>query len=112
MSRNMKPEYIRKLIKLEAPNGYKFDIANYLHNPSYSYDHPSFTKRIAEDDTTFTVRRVYFFKNYQGNGEYTEEICTFSKANGETGWKIAKSIEERILEASNRFNLNRLLALI
>ena len=37
MARNLKPEYINKIRKLEVPNGYKFDIANYLYNPSVCY---------------------------------------------------------------------------
>lgn len=112
MSRNLKPAYIHKLIKTEAPKGYKFDVGNYLHNPCFSFDYPSFFKRVAEDLETFTERRVYYFKHYDGTGEYIEEFNTFPKEDGKPGWKIAKKHEEKVLETSNRFNLNRLLALI
>lgn len=39
MSRNRTPAYINRFRKMEAPNGYKFDIANYLYNPAYGYDY-------------------------------------------------------------------------
>ena len=29
MARNLKKDYIKKILSMEAPNGYKFDIANY-----------------------------------------------------------------------------------
>lgn len=61
MSRNRKPEYIKKILAIEAPNGYKFDIANYLYNPSYNNDYPAFQKKIAETAETETYRRIYFF---------------------------------------------------
>lgn len=59
MARNLKPEYINKIRKLEAPNGYKFDIANYLYNPAYGNEYPAFQKVIAETETEQTIRRVY-----------------------------------------------------
>ena len=37
MSRNVKPEYLRKLLAIDR-NGYKFDLANYLHNPEFGYE--------------------------------------------------------------------------
>ena len=86
MSRNLKPEYINKIRSVEAPNGYKFDIANYLYNPSYDNDYPSFVKMISETEDTQTFRRVYYFKYYNGTGEYT-----------------------KVLEASNRYNVKKLL---
>ena len=69
MARNLKPEYINKIRKLEAPNGYKFDIANYLYNPAYGNEYPAFQKVIAETETEQTIRRVYYFKHYDGTGE-------------------------------------------
>lgn len=112
MARNMKRDYILKLMHLNAPKGYKFDVANYLHNPSFDHDYPHFFKRVAEDLESFTDRHVYYFKNYNGTGEYIEALITFAKGDNPNGWKIAKHTEERVLEKSNRFNLNRLLALI
>lgn len=112
MSRNLKPEYIRKLIKTEAPKGYKFDLANYLHNPSYAHEYPSFCKTISEDDSAIIQRRVYYMKHYDGSGEYLERMMTFEKTDDGQVWKIAKKVTENILETSNRFNLKKLLALI
>ena len=107
MSRNLKPEYINKLRKIQAPNGYKFDLANYIYNPSYDYDYPSFIKKISETETTETYRRVSYFKHYDGSGEYYEEIYTRVK-NGED-WQIARNRTENVLEAANRFNIKKLL---
>lgn len=111
MARNLRPEYIRKLIKMELPNGYKFDLANYLHNPSYSYEYPSFCKTISEDEETITQRRVYYFKHYDGTGEYMEQVATFGKTR-ENHWLIASKSRETVLENGNRFNLKRLIAFI
>lgn len=107
MARNLKPEYINKICRLEAPNGYKFDIANYLYNPAYGNDYPAFFKVIAETETEQTIRRVYYFKHYDGNGEYMEEIFT-RKKDGDA-WQIVKSRTEKMLEVSNRYNVKKLL---
>jgi len=107
MARNRKPEYINKIRKIQAPNGYKFDLANYLCNPSYDYDYPSFIKIISEDETTMTLRRVFYFKYYDGSGEYREEIYKRIKNGSE--WQIARNTTENVLEKSNRFNINKLL---
>lgn len=108
MSRNLKPAYIKKLIHTEAPNGYKFDVANYLYNPSYGYDYPAFKKKIAEDEETETYRRIYYFKYYNGTGEYLAETYSMKKNGGE--WQVVKGRTEEKLEQANRFNLNKLLS--
>ena len=69
MARNLKKDYIKKILSMEAPNGYKFDIANYLYNPAYGNDYPAFQKVIAETEDTETIRRVYYMKHYDGTGE-------------------------------------------
>lgn len=107
MARNRKPEYIEKLINTQAPNGYKFDLANYLYNPSYQYDYPSFIKVIDEDETTETIRRVYYFKYYNGEGEYIGEI--FIRQKNHNGWQIITNSKDRVLEKSNRFSSSKLL---
>lgn len=108
MARNTKREYIIKLRGIEK-NGYTFDIANYLYNPSYGYDYPSFQKKISETETTETYSRIYYFKHYDGTGEYKEEIYTRQR-NGEK-WQIISNSDrtEKILGESKRFNLNQLL---
>ena len=107
MARNLKPEYINKIRKIEAPNGYKFDIANYLYNPAYGNEYPAFIKMIAETEDTQTFRRVYYFKYHDGTGEYMEEVFT-RKRNGEA-WQVVSGRTEKVLEQSNRYNVNKLL---
>lgn len=107
MARNLKPEYINKMRRLEAPNGYEFDIANYLYNPAYGNDYPAFQKVVSETETEETIRRVYYFKHYDGSGEYMEEIFTRQK-NGNM-WQVAGHRTERTLEAANRYNVKKLL---
>ena len=107
MSRNLKPEYINKIRAIEAPNGYKFDIANYLYNPSFDNEYPAFIKMISETEDTQTFRRVYYFKYYNGTGEYIEEVFT-RKKNGEA-WQVVSCRTEKLLEASNRYNVKKLL---
>ena len=107
MSRNLKPEYINKIRKIEAPNGYKFDIANYLYNPAHGNEYPAFMKMIAEDEETQTFRRVYYFKYYDGTGEYIAEEFTMKK-NGDA-WQIVNRTKEETIEKANRYNIKRLL---
>lgn len=106
MSRNLKKEYINKLIKTVAPNGYKFDVANYLYNPACDCEYPAFVKVIEETPETITTKRIYYFKYYDGSGEYIEEI--FSRPNT-TGWEITSKKSEKVLEKSNRFSLKKIL---
>ena len=107
MSRNLKPEYINKIRAIEAPNGYKFDLANYLYNPAYDNEYPAFVKMIDETEDTQTFRRVYYFKYHDGTGEYMEEIFT-RKKNGEA-CQVVSCRTEKLLEASNRYNVKKLL---
>lgn len=107
MARNRTAAYINKIRAIEAPNGYKFDIANYLYNPAYGYDYPSFTKVIEETEETETIRRVYYFKYWDGTGEYKAEIYRREK-DGEN-WQIVRGLTKEVLEQSNRFNINKLL---
>ena len=109
MARNRKPEYINKIRKMEAPNGYTFDLANYLYNPSYDCEYPAFHKVIAEDEHAQTISRVYYFKYYDGSGEYIQDVYQRPIT---PGWAITKQRESKVLEKSNRFSINRLLALI
>lgn len=105
--RNLNRDYIRKILNIEAPNGYKFDLANYLHNPAYGYDYPAFVKKLDEDENTETFRRVYYMKYYGGDGEYKEETYTREKNGG--AWQVVHTISEKVLESSKRFNINKLL---
>ena len=108
MARNLKKDYIIKLVKMEVPNGYKFDLANYLHNPAAGYDYPSFIKKIEEDDKTITMRRVYYIKYFDGSGAYKEETYCINKDEHDS-WVIIHNSIEKKLEESNRFNIKKLL---
>lgn len=107
MSRNTTPAYINKIRAIQAPNGYKFDIANYLYNPSYDYDYPSFVKMISETETRQTFRRVYYFKHYDGTGEYLRE--EFSREKAGDAWQVVRDRTETVLEAANRYSVKKLL---
>lgn len=107
MARNLKKDYIKKILSMEAPNGYKFDIANYLYNPAYGNDYPAFFKVIAATEDTETIRRVYYMKHYDGTGEYIAE--TFTRKKDGDAWQIVKSQTEEVLEAANRYNVKKLL---
>lgn len=107
MSRNLKPAYIKKIMSLEAPNGYKFDIANYLYNPAYGNEYPAFQKVISETDTTITIRRIFYMKYHNGTGEYIAE--TFTRKKDGDSWQVVKSREEVVLEKASRYNVKKLL---
>ena len=107
MAKNLKPAYIKKMLTMEAPNGYKFDVANYLYNPAYGNEYPAFQKVIAQTDTTETIRRVYYLKHYDGTGEYIAE--TFTRQKDGSAWQIVKGRTEEVLEAANRYNVKKLL---
>ena len=108
MARNRTPEYINRLRKTEAPNGFKFDIANYLYNPSLEHEYPNFTKKITEDADTETYKSVYYMKYYDGSGEYLAQ--TYTRIKNSEKWQVVKNVSEKSLEKSNRFNLNKLLS--
>lgn len=105
--RNLKREYIKKILAIKAPNGYKFDLVNYVGNPVYVYDYPSFYKVISETETEITKRRVYYMKYYNGGGEYCAETYTLNKDGGT--WQIARNHKSETLEEASRFNINKLL---
>ena len=107
MARNRTPEYINRLRKTEAPNGFKFDIANYLYNPSLEHEYPHFTKKIAEDAEKETYKSIYYMKYYDGTGEYLAQTYTRRKKGDK--WQIVEDVKEKSLEKANRFNLNKLL---
>ena len=108
MARNIKKDYLKKLLNTTTPNGYKFDIANYLYNPHLTYEYPSFTKTLKEDESMKTIRRVYYFKYYDGTGEYIAETYDIP-TNGDK-WEIARNRKEETLGTANRFNVNALIA--
>lgn len=109
MSRNLKPEYINKIRKTPVPAPYKFDIGNYLYNPSTDCDYPAFHAVIAEDEKTQTIRRIQYFKFYDGSGAYQEVIFSRPK---ETGWAVTREISNKTLAESSRFSLKTMISYI
>lgn len=109
MARNRKPEYILKLLRTVAPNGYKFDVANYLHNPNYDHDYPSFRKVIADDGERITYRSVFYIKHYDGTGHYEAQVYSAPKEEA-NGWIVVRDLATTRLEEAPRFNLNKLLS--
>ena len=107
MARNSKPEYLRKLLNIKTANGYKVDIGNYLYNPSLDNEYPGLKKVIEEDDEHITVSNVYYFKYYNGTGDYIAKTWTAPK-NGDA-WQIVNVTDEKIIKASNRFSMNELI---
>lgn len=107
MARNLKRENLKKLAGIETKNGYKVTLANYVYNPNRMYDYPVLQKVVDEDEKSRTIRQVYYFKYYDGSGEYITETHTEPK-DGENTWYVVKDKAEKTLEASNRFSLKRL----
>lgn len=115
MSRNLKKENLRKLHAIETRNGFRVDLLNYMYNPAHSYEYPGLIKTTAETETTITKTRFYYMKFWDGTGAYKMETYTGKKTTEENlnPWQIITSTdrEEKTIEASNRFNLNRLIAI-
>lgn len=108
MSRNLKKDYLKKLAGIETANGYKVDLANYVYNPNLMYEYPALKKVIAETDDSLTLSTVYYFKYYNGNGEYIHQIHTEPKESANT-WYVVRDKKEETLEVANRFNLKYLM---
>lgn len=107
MARNRKPEYLKKLVNIQTANGYKVDIANYLCNPSLDNEYPGLRKVLEEDDEHITVSQVFYFKYYNGTGDYIVKTWTAPK-DGST-WQIVNVTEKKTVKSSNRFSLNELI---
>ena len=108
MSRNLKRDYLKKLLSVTTANGYKVDVNNYVYNPHHGHDYPNLTKVIKETPEELTISTVYYFKYYDGTGEYIHTTHTAPNEKAGT-WYIAKDKTETVLEASSRFSLNKLI---
>jgi hypothetical protein len=108
MARNLKKDYLKKLIGIRTNNGYKVDVANYIYNPSHDNEYPSLVKILEETEDNITISRVYYFKYYDGTGEYLHKIEKAPKSK-DNSWVIVSEKAETKLEANNRFNLNKLI---
>jgi hypothetical protein len=109
MSRNLKREYLKKLHAIETRNGYRVDLLNYMYNPAHGYEYPALVKSVSETENEITKRRIYYMKFWDGSGAYEVETYT-GKKNGDT-WQLVNTIEKKVIEANNRFNLNKLIQL-
>ena len=107
MARNRTPKYVNRLIHAKAPNGYRFDIANYLYKPDLSHDYPHFIKIIDQDEETEKIRGVYYEKYYNGSGAYKVE--TYHRKKNGSNWQVVTHYQSILLEKADRFNLNKLL---
>lgn len=108
MSRNLKRDNLKKLAGIETKNGYKIDLINYIYNPNLMYEYPTLKKVIKETDEARTISTIYYFKYYNGTGEYFHRIHQEPKEN-DSAWYVTKRDQETVLESANRFNLNKLI---
>lgn len=111
MARNLKKEYLKKLLAITTANGYKVDLANYIYNPNYRHEYPNLRKVIEETDDAQTISEVYYMKHYDGSGEYIQTTHTAPKQNDGGAWYIISGEAARTLETSSRFSLDKLVKL-
>lgn len=109
MARNLKASYLKKLLGIVTPNGYKCDVANYVSNPSFSHEYPNFVKMISEADGIKTFRAVRYFKYHDGTGDYEEEFYDVSTADAGP-WVICHNVRTNTLESAPRFSLAKLVS--
>jgi len=109
MARNLKKENLKKLSLIKTSNDFKVDLGNYMYNPSYAHEYPSFIKLTGETETEKHYTRVYYFKYHSGAGKYFVETYISPKNND--GWSISKDSKETELEDNNRFSMKHLIEL-
>lgn len=107
MARNLKKDYIKKLLGIETANGYKIDINNYIYNPIVSYDYPTLKKVIEETPEKITYSKIYYMKYWDGTSDYKQEIYEAPKT--EETWVVCDLVVDRVLEPGTRFSLNKLI---
>ena len=110
MSRNLKKDYLKKLLAITTNNGYKIDLANYIYNPSLAHEYPHLVKVIEETEHEKIIARVYYQKHYDGTGDYIYQKHNEPKEKN-SGWYFVRESHETIIDRSNRFNLNKLIAI-
>lgn len=95
-------------------NGFEIDLMSLVYGFAHGDEYPKLKKK---EDTGDRIKFTcyYYFKHYDGTGEYLcEEYFADKKEidpSKNINYFIAKDRKERIIENSNRFNLNRLIAL-
>lgn len=92
-------EQAKKYAKIEAPNGFKFDVSRYLYGFSHGDEYPAFKKEIKQDDDFIYYKLVYFFKYYDGSAAVYVETYSRKKNGGE--WQVINNnpeYSEKIVE--------------
>ena len=110
MSRNLKPENLKKLSLIKTSNGFKVDLANYMYNPSFSHEYPNLIKLTRQTETEKFYANIKYFKYHNGTGEYILEIY-YHVIDNNSSWSIAHDTKQTELETSNRFSVKRLTEL-
>lgn len=72
-----KIEKAKKYAKIEAPNGFKFNVGRYLYGFSIGDEYPAFIKEVKQDEKYIYYKQVYFFKHY--NGEVSIYVENYSR---------------------------------
>lgn len=75
-------EQAKKYAKIEAPNGFKFDVSRYLYGFSYGDEYPAFKKEIKQDEQFKYYKRVYFFKRWDKSSVIYVETFSVDKNGG------------------------------
>ena len=110
MARNLKRENLKKLSQIETSNGFKIDLANYMYNPSYNHEYPNLIKVTSQTETERFYTNVYYFKHYNGTGEYIMETYSHT-IDSSNSWSIANKTKSTELESNNRFSMKHLIQL-
>ena len=85
-------EQAKKYAKIEAPNGFKFDVSRFLYGIAHGEEYPAFIKQVKEDDGFIYYKRVYFFKHWDKSASiYIEH---FSRAKNGEKWQIINANPE------------------
>lgn len=112
MARNLKRDYLKKLLSIETKNGYTVDIDNYIYNPSFNNEYPNLSKKISETEKTETIRYYRYFKHYDGMGKYEFEDIVFDKEKNDTGWRTSTNSKRTIImDGVKRFSMKKLIEL-
>lgn len=116
MKKNLSTAYLARLFemaKTPTENGYVCDVANYVYNPSWGHQYPTFVKTLSDDGENVVIREIRYFKRYDGTGTYESADYSYSKAADEAGnpWRVMREIGTKTLEdGCKRFSLEKLIS--
>lgn len=109
MAKNLKVAYLKKLRDLETKNGYKVHLSQYIYGFAHGDEYPKLRKLISETPEVLKYSEVYYFKYYNGTGKYFYK--EYEVPNNNDVVNFVRESQEKELENSNRFSLNKLVAL-